>query len=55
MPLLSGCIIYHLVHVQTPITDQFTPVKVQSRKIHLPWLTPAIKCLINKNSVSLGK
>ena len=30
------------------LTDQFTPIKVQSRKIHLPWLTPAVKRLINK-------
>ena len=35
---------YHLGQ----LTDHFIPVKVQSRKIHLPWLTPAVKRLINK-------
>ena len=35
---------YHLGQ----LTDQFIPVKVQSRKIYLPWLTPVVKRLINK-------
>ena len=35
---------YHLGQ----LTDQFIPIKVKSRKIHLPWLTPDVKHLINK-------
>ena len=30
------------------LADQFIPVKTQSTKIHILWLTPAIKHLINK-------
>ena len=38
----------YIKHHLVQLADQFIPVKTQSTKIHIPWLTPAIKCLINK-------
>lgn len=38
----------YIKHHLSQLIDQFIPVKVTSRKVHLPWLTAAIKRLINK-------